>query len=320
MKKIITLLATLAIVACAFVGCGEEAKSAKYTVVCTVFPQYDWVREIVGENDDIEIKLLSDGGVDLHNYQPTVKDVAAISTCDMFIYVGGPSDEWAEDVLKNKTNDDMTVINLFDVLGDRVKREEEIEGAEQSGHDHDHDHTEYDEHVWLSLLNAEVIVRDIAEKLGETDPANADEYADNAAAYIRKLGELDDKFEQCVRASERRTLLFADRFPFRYFADDYGLECYAAFQGCSAESDASFATITFLAGKVDELGLKYIVVLEGSDRKIAQSVISNTADKNQEIVVMDSLQSVSKKDIEKGATYLSLMEKNLAALTTALGE
>lgn len=201
-----------------------------------------------------------------------------------------------------------------------MKQEEEIEGAEQSGHDHDHDHTEYDEHVWLSLLNAEVIVRDIAEKLGETDPANADEYADNAAAYIRKLGELDDKFEQCVRASERRTLLFADRFPFRYFADDYGLECYAAFQGCSAESDASFATITFLAGKVDELGLKYIVVLEGSDRKIAQSVISNTADKNQEIVVMDSLQSVSKKDIEKGATYLSLMEKNLAALTTALGE
>lgn len=321
MKKIILFLTTLVIVTGVFIGCGG-GQTAKYKVVCTIFPQYDWIKEIVGDSEDVEITVLSDSGVDLHNYQPSVKDIAAISTCDMFVYVGGPSDSWAEDVLRDRRNKDMRIVSLFDVLGDKIKEEEEIEGADHDHEhegDHEHEETEYDEHVWLSVKNAKYICERLTSELAAMDADNSELYTANYRAYEQKLDALDKEFAVAVSEGTTSTLLFADRFPFRYFVDDYGLNYYAAFAGCSAEANASFSTITFLASKIDELGLKYVIELEGSDGRIAKSVIDNTATKDQKVLKMDSLQSVSLSDINAGATYISLMEKNLAAVRTALG-
>ena len=227
------------------------------------------------------ITLLLDSGVDLHSFQPSAQDIVKISSCDLFIYVGGESDEWADDVLKNTASNGPKVINLLDVLGDSVKPEEIVEGME---HEHEHEHEEPDEHVWLSLKNAVIICRKISEVLCGLDPKNKNIFTANLENYIRELSNLDKSYAETIENSKRKVILFGDRFPFRYLTDDYGLKYYAAFSGCSAESEASFETITFLAGKVDELGLKNVMVIESSDKKIAQTIIQNTKTKDQEAV------------------------------------
>ncbi len=201
--------------------------------------------------------MLLDDGVDLHSYQPTAEDLEKIASCDLFIYVGGESDEWVEDALKSKTNKNRVEINLMDALGDSVKEEEEVEGM-QSEDEHEHEgeeaeseEPEQDEHIWLSLRNAEVCTQAIADQLKKLDPSNKTEYEDNATAYKEELTGLDKEYQDTVEHAKRKTLLFADRFPFRYLADDYGLKYYAAFKGCSAETEASFKTITFLANAAD---------------------------------------------------------------------
>ena len=242
----------------------------------------------------------------------------------MFIYVGGESDEWAHDALKEATNKDMVVINLLDVLGDAVKEEEVVEGMQESEHEHDHEHhheegeVEYDEHVWLSLRNAAALTEYISEQLQKIDAANADTYKSNTDSYVEKLNALDAKYTDVVSNASVKTLLFGDRFPFRYLTDDYGLSYYAAFVGCSAETEASFETITFLAGKVDELSLSSVMTIEGPDHRIAETIVQTTESKDQKILTMDSMQSVTAKDVEGGVTYLSIMENNLTALTEAL--
>ncbi len=473
------------------------------SIVATTFPQYDWVREILGDNPgDIALTLLLDDGVDLHSYQPTVEDIAHVSACDMFIYVGGESDAWVDDVLETAINQDMVVVNMVEALGDKAKEEEVVEGMEHShahshgeidpdairdrpladwqgswttvetalqdgvldeyvehnahangvefeaqkaayaqrwqsdyealtisdgsvdfggvsahytylgyrlvesdhggtvwygfeaedgaagvpryiafsdhgtgdghgdGHEEEHGdghgehesphfHLRYgdegfealtavehwsptyfqsdaageeiaaamtghghahasDEHVWLSLKNAQAICDHIAGALARLDEENADVYAANAAAYNTKLAELDAAYQSAVDAAAVKTLLFCDRFPFRYLADDYGLSYYAAFSGCSAESEASFETIVFLAGKMDELGLAHVMVIEGTDQAIARTVIDNTAAKNQQVLVLDSMQSVTARHVASGTTYLSVMESNLDVLKKAL--
>lgn len=505
--KIMLGLMMLMIVIGALTGCSNEGGNristgsqtnseddGKFSVVTTIFPQYDWVRQIIGENSDqYELTLLLDNGVDLHNYQPTTDDIIKISTCDMFIYVGGESDSWVEDVLKNATNEDMVVINLLDVMGDSAKEEEIKEGMQ---HDHDHTHgsenfedaevqdrslsdwagewqsvypyllegtldevmehkanegdktaSEYheyyktgyetdvekieiddnsitfyrnsiastatyeykgfeiltydsgakgvryqfeavgntngapkyiqfsdhaiepsksehfhiyfgdegfdtllkemdnwptyygeslsgsqiakdmiahehehelDEHVWLSLKNVQTIIKYIAEKLEELDVENASVYEKNVNAYHLELEALDKKYQEMVESATCKTLLFGDRFPFRYLVDDYGLDYYAAFSGCSAETEASFETIVFLANKVDELGLKNIMVIETSDQSIAKTIRQSTKEKKQNIFTMDSMQSVTTSDITSGVSYLSIMESNLDVLKDAL--
>lgn len=487
----------------------DEKSSKKLSVVCTIFPEYDWVKEIVGGNDNVEITYLLDNGVDLHSYQPTAADIAKISSCDLFVYVGGESDEWVEGALAEATNKDMRVINLMEVMGDKAKVEELKEGMQ--GHDHDHEHAEieesgikdrelsdfegswqslypfleageleayvkdhaeehgepedevreelaekwgcdlnavsvdgskidftfadgttksgeykyagytpvladdgdihavryqyeavsgdspkyvvfndhgyepgkaehfhiyygdgadietaladftynpffipadlngeealevlnghdhgkseeheheheheegeeeYDEHVWLSLRNAEVLCAEIENNLSAADPANADSYKANLTAYVSKLDSLDNDFKTLIESAGDTTLIFGDRFPFRYFTDDYGVDYYAAFVGCSAETEASFETITFLAGKADELGSDTIYTIENSDGRIAQSIIGATKAKNMNIAVMNSVQSVSKEQIESGTTYLSLMQQNYDVLKADLG-
>lgn len=379
MKKRVIMLTALAVAVCGiFAGCsktGTETKSStksvssatssavsstastsseaktddankKFSVVCTIFPEYDWIRQLVGDKkDNYEITYLLDKGVDLHSYQPTAEDIAKIANCDLFVYVGGESDGWVDDALKESKNDKMQVVNLLETLGKNVKPEEVVEGMqEEDEHDHDHedadhdhedkdkdhdhedadhDHhheeeTEYDEHVWLSLRNATALVNTLAEKLQTIDPENKDYYAGTAADYTAKLGDLDSRYLATIKKAKVKTVLFGDRFPFRYLVDDYGLKYYAAFVGCSAETEASFETVAFLAKKTDDLKLKSVLVIENSDQKIAKKIVETTKDKNQNIVVLNSMQSITNEDIANGATYLSIMESNLKALASAL--
>ena len=381
MKKRVIMLTALAVAVCGiFAGCsktGTETKSStksvtsatssaaasstastkseaktddankKFSVVCTIFPEYDWIRQLVGDKkDNYEITYLLDKGVDLHSYQPTAEDIAKIANCDLFVYVGGESDGWVNDALKESKNDKMQVVNLLETLGKNVKPEEVVEGMqEEDEHDHDHDHddkdhddkdhddkdhddkdhdhdheeeTEYDEHVWLSLRNATALVNTLAEKLQTIDPENKDYYATTAADYTAKLGDLDSRYLATIKKAKVKTVLFGDRFPFRYLVDDYGLKYYAAFVGCSAETEASFETVAFLAKKTDDLKLKNVLVIENSDQKIAKKIVETTKDKNQNIVVLNSMQSITNEDIANGATYLSIMESNLKALASAL--
>jgi len=494
---------------------------AKTKVVATIFPEYDWVREIVGpKSKSVDVSLLLNNGVDLHSYQPTAKDIARISKADIFIYVGGESDGWVENVLKAADNKKLVAINLLEVLGDRVKAEEVIEGMEAehhhehgddehghedhhhhgkevstfddhdvkdrslsdwagdwqspyplvlngsldeaweekaedgkktaaeykeyyktgyktdiasvsikgdkitykydngksvsakykyvgyfvqvwsggtkaamyrfentdkksaaprfieindhmiepaaaehfhlrmsntsfdaiedpekywptffpadmtahqigehlSGHHHhdahhhddDDEEEEMDEHVWLSLKNASILCDSIAEALCQKDSANAALYKSNLAAYKAKLAALDSDYEKTVKAASVKTLLFGDRFPFRYMIEDYGLKYYAAFVGCSAETEASFKTIMFLSGKVNELNLKNVCKIESGDGKLARTIIQNSNNKSVNVVTFDSMQSTTAKDISKGATYYGTMKNNLDALKTAL--
>ena len=321
----------------------------KLSVVCTIFPEYDWIRELVGDKkDNYEITYLMDKGVDLHSYQPTAEDIAKIANCDLFVYVGGESDGWVKDALKESKNDKMQVVNLLEALGNNVKEEEVVEGMqeedehdhdhgkkedadhdhehkEDADHDHDHDEdghhhdeVEYDEHVWLSLRNASSLVNELAARLQIIDPENKDYYAGTAAEYTSKLGDLDSRYLAAVKKAKNKTVLFGDRFPFRYLVDDYGLKYYAAFVGCSAETEASFETVAFLAKKADELKLNNVLVIENSDQKIAKKIVETTKAKDQKIVEMNSMQSVTADQIADGATYLGIMEANLKALEAAL--
>ena len=508
MKKMIPLFLVLTMVVGLLAGCGKknaaetgESDSNKLSVVTTIFPEYDWVKEILGDKaESTDLTMLLDNGVDLHSYQPTADDIVKISDCDLFIYVGGESDKWVDDALKEATNKDMKVIDLLEVLGDSVKTEETVEGMQETEHAHDHskevstfedhevqdrslsdwagswqsaypfaldgtlddafaamaeegemaadeyktyyqngyktditnidiagdhiaftyedgkkvgsdykyigyyiqnwstgtkaamyrfeavdrtsgapiciefndhmiesaapehfhirmsnesfdaivdpekswptffpadmtgedlcehmeghghDHEEEaDEHVWLSLKNAKTLVTAISDALQELDPDNKDTYAANTSAYIEKLSALDGAYQSAVDGAARKTVLFGDRFPFRYLVDDYGLSYYAAFAGCSAESEASFETVSFLAKKVDELKLPCVLTIEGKNHKIAETIVENTAEKNQKILTMDSMQSTTSEDVANGTTYLSVMEQNLSMLKEALG-
>ncbi len=299
----------------------DNNKTEKVKIVTTIFPEYDWVRQIAGDKvSDMDITMLLDNGVDMHSYQPTADDIMKISDCDLFIYVGGESDEWVNDALKEAVNKDMQVIDLLDVLGEQVKIEELVEGMQDAEHEEEEEHEEkeYDEHVWLSLKNAETLCDAIAEALGNADPDNKAVYDTNKAAYIDQLVSLDNQYRKVVDQASMKTLLFGDRFPFRYMVDDYGLSYYAAFAGCSAESEASFETISFLAKKIDELGLKYVMTIEKSDQKIAKTIIENTQNKDQSILTLDSMQSTTSADVANGMTYLSIMEGNLNILKEAL--
>ena len=499
----------------------SEAVGKKLSIVCTIFPEYDWVREILGSKaDSADITYLLDNGVDLHSYQPTAEDIMKISTCDLFIYVGGESDEWVEDALSQAQNKDMKVINLMEVLGDKAKEEEIKEGMQEEEHEHDHEHSkevstfedgevqdrplsdwegdwqsayplvldgsldeawehksedgsmtaeeykeyyakgyktdynaisihddhitftdkdgketesdykytgyfiqdwstgtraamyrfeavdkesgapvyiefndhiiepekaehfhirmsnesydaivdpegnwptffdaaltpdevceevighghsdedededehehehehehedgepEYDEHVWLSLKNAEILCAEIESDIEALDPDNADTYRTNLESYTEKLISLDSDLKTLIDSAGETALIFGDRFPFRYFADDYGIDYYAAFVGCSAETEASFETVAFLAAKADEFNADTIYTIENSDGRIAQAVIDASSSKDKTIAVLNSVQSVSQDDIKNGTTYLSLMQQNYETLKTDL--
>jgi zinc transport system substrate-binding protein len=309
-------------------GCGADISSInsndKLNIVCTTFPQYDWVSNIIkGNEDSVNLTLLMDKGGDLHNFQPSALDIAKVSGCDIFIYVGGESDTWVDDALKEAINQDLVAVNMIEYLENygSLYEEEYFEGIRERGHNHNHEHDEddeYDEHIWLSLGNAVILNDYICDVLSKADSDNASLYRDNCDEYVAELLELDEEFMSVVEQSGNDTLLFADRFPFRYMIEDYGLKYYAAFEGCSAETEASFNTVAYLSDKLSELGLYAVCVIDGSDKRLAQVIIENSDNDNRQIVVFNSMQSVSKNDIENGMTYISAMRENLEVLKTAL--
>lgn len=333
MKKTISVLLSILLLAALFTGCGKTEKSGRSAsieregtlkIVTTIFPVYDWTREIVGENiENVDLTLLLKNGVDLHSYQPSSAELVAIADADVFVYVGGHSDAWVADALKNESNPDRITINLFEVLGDTLKPLVLSEGMEHhhddNHDDHNHHHDEEsDEHIWLSLARAKASVHALADQFAKADPAHAEIYQANARNYETKLDALDQEYRIASISGHTDTLLFADRFPFFYMADDYGLNYYAAFTGCSAESEASVETVTFLAQKMDELGLKNVLTIENRTHKIPETIIESTKTKNQNILIMNSLQSVTEKQIMEGMTYLDAMKSNLDVLKTAL--
>ena len=328
-NKIICLLLSVFLMVGIFTSCNSKKSKAdntdkKIKVISTIFPTYDVAKQIVGEKaKNFDIELLSNNGVDLHSYKPSADDIVRIAKSNVFIYVGGESDKWAEDVIKQakKINPNLICVNLVKILGDKAKEEEIKEGMEKDDHDDDHekkDEKEIDEHVWLSLDNMETFTKELGKVFGKVDSKNAEYYKKQADKYEDKLDKLDDKYEDAVKQSSKKTLIFADRFPFRYLIDDYKLNYYAAFVGCSTESNASFETIKFLANKVDKNNISYVIVIENNNKKIANSVIQNTKNKNQKILTMDSMQSINENDIKSGKTYLKTMENNLETLKKAL--
>ena len=301
-------------------GCFEKPFSSgtdtkKLTVVATIFPICDWTREILGETDHVSLDLLQNSGTDLHSFQPSAEDIVSLCSCDLLIYVGGESDKWVDDALKNSVNPDQTVLSLMELLGDASREEEILPGMQAD--EAETDEPEPDEHVWLSLKNAAFFCEKIASVLAELDPAYADRYAENASAYITKLKELDARYEDTVRTSKHPVMLFGDRYPFAYLAADYEIGCWAAFSGCSAETEASFETIVFLAEKLGEEDLSAILKLESSDGSIPEAIRSASNRPDAKILTLDSIQSAGKADLVTGPSYLERMQSNLEVLKEA---
>ena len=330
MKKTVTVLLCLCLLLTLFAGCGRPAADPAVTdpatpdgtpaqplkIVCTVFPIYDWVRAVLGDRADAaELTLLLDSGVDLHSYEPLPEDLLKLSQCDLFIYVGGESDEkWVPDTVESTGV--KNELNLLQTLGAAAKEETEVAGMQAE--EEEEEEGALDEHIWLSLKNAAALCGSVCDRLCEIDPANAETYRANTDGYVAQLNDLDKQYAETAETSEFRALLVADRFPFRYLCDDYGITPYAAFSGCSTESTAGMGTIAGLAGYLNELGLRHVVVTETSDKATAQAVIDSSEKKDQTIVVLDSLQSVTKARVDAGVTYLQVMRDNLEALKTAL--
>ncbi len=373
-KKLIMLLAM--VTAVVLTGCAQptsapQAESGtddgqKKSIVTTTFSEYDWVREILGEDaQNFELTLLIDNGVDLHSFEPSVEDITKVTSSDLFIYNGGESASWIDELLAISENSHVNSVEIMELLGTAVKAEVQVEGMQVDEHSHDHgDETEHvhdeetehaheeetehvheeetehvheeetehvheeetehvgydDEHVWLSLKNAVVACELLTEEIVKLNPENEEAYRTNASAYIAELNELDEQYEQAVESAERDTLVFADRFPFLYMMTDYGINYYAAFQGCSAQTEASFETVAFLTEKTNELELSNILIIDNGMQDLATTVVQSSEMKDCNILTLDSMQAVSQELISQGETYLKVMQENLEILKTALSQ
>lgn len=306
-------------------GVSEEVQDdGRISVVTTIFPQYDFVRQIAGEN--VELKMLLKPGEETHSYEPTPQDIIAIQNSDIFIYVGGENDAWVEDILESMPEADMRTLKLMDCV-DTVE-EEHVEGMqEQPGHSHEEEEShedeteeehsvhEIDEHVWTSPVNASAIVDKIKELLVQADPENRQTYEENAEAYEAELAELDAEFRDVVDNAGRRLVVFGDRFPFRYFADEYGLDYYAAFPGCASDTEPSAATMAFLINKVKEEEIPAVLKMELSNENIANAIAEATG---TEVRTFYSCHNLTAEEFEDGETYLSMMQKNVETLKEVL--
>ena len=362
MKKFAAFAMFVLATALTFVACSAESNEKapaqkKVSIVATIYPQYDWLKNVLGSRlDAVNLKLLIKNGTDLHSYKPSAQDIAAIASADMVVYVGGESDEWIEKALSATPKAGRVQVNLMEALGDRVKEEEVVEGMEHEHHhehgeeaeehehehhehaeahenhdhhehaeEHEHEHHEHaeeaenDEHIWLSLKNAEILVMKIAEAIANVDTAHAAEYHMNAALYVAKISALDAQYRAATDSATLKTILFGDRFPFRYLVDDYGIKYFAAFVGCSAESEASFETVAFLASKMDSLALPAIFTIDGSNGKIARAILdASKKSKETPVLTLNSMQSVTDAQMQAGADYLSVMQSNLEVLKKAI--
>ena len=353
--RLMAVILAAGIAAAAVTGCGvrqEEPDDGKLKIVTTIFPQYDFVRAIAGGTAAVNVRMLLSPGEEVHSYEPTPLDIKEIQNCDLFIYVGAENDVWVDRILENMGDKRPQTLRLVDLT--ETVEEESVEGMmEEKGHDHedaheeeaDHDHEEgheeedhdheaseehahsgdssheeheeADEHVWTSPVKAAEITEAIAQKMAELDPENADHYLANARDYEEKILDLDEQFREIAGNAERKTLVFGDRFPIRYFAEGYGLDYFAAFPGCSSESEPSASTLAFLIDKVREEEIPVVFSIEFSNGNIARAICESTGAVQR---TFNSCHNVTKEQMESGATYVSLMCENLEAVREALGE
>lgn len=311
MRRILALILILSV----FAGCGynipDDTSGDKLSVVTTIFPPYDFVRELAA--DRAELQMLLSPGTESHSYEPTPQDIITIQSCDIFIYVGGESDSWVDEILDSMDTDSMEILALLDLIN--LVEEEVVEGMEADEDPDDEAGAEYDEHVWTSPKNAKLIVQAISDALCGADRAGAEIYRENAEAYIEKLDGLDASFRDVVDNAARSTIVFGDRFPFRYLADDYGLTYYGAFPGCSSETEASAATIAFLIDKINGEDIPIVFYIEFSNEKIADTLCESTGAGK---LLLHSCHNISASDFEGGVGYLELMYQNVENLREAL--
>lgn len=335
-KKIISIIMIIAVALC-FTACDKPApieediqsndsnSGDNYKIICADFPEYDWVRNILGENPSgISVELLNKTGSDMHSYQPSAQDFAQIADCDLLVYIGGVSEQWIRDAVKNgesgnSKSGERKVISLMDFFKKTETLHQNYVIEEHEGEDeHEHEHDEYDEHLWTSLIMAQTFVAYIEDSICLLDEENSDTYTANSSAYITKLADLNNKYKNAMDNSSKSTLVFADRFPFTYLIQDYDIDYVAAFTGCEAETEASFETVIKLANVIDEQTIKTILVIDGSNSNIATTVLESSKQGLANILTLDSMQSINEADIINGANYLGIMESNLAILEEAL--
>lgn len=327
MKKLVSIFLFVAIMCgmFSFSGCGKTAKvqksDGKISIVTTIFPYYDFVRELAGDKADV--RLLLSPGSDPHSYEPSPSDIVAIENCDIFIYNGGESDEWVDGVLSSIENKNVKVMKMMEYVPLRHEQSmdhthKHNEHENMSEHDEGHDHEEgeeYDEHIWTSIRNAERMSASIADELISVDSKNSDYYNERKTDYISKLDALDKDFSEVVKNKKRDTLVFGDRFPFLYFVSDYNLGYECAFPGCSHDTEPSTAVVSHLIDFTREHDIPVVFYLELSSGKIAQIISEDSSAKTMQF---SSCHNVTKEDFENGATYISVMEQNLKALKEAL--
>lgn len=318
--RLMAVILAVGIAAAAVTGCGvkqEEPDDGKLKIVTTIFPQYDFVRAIAGGTGAVNVRMLLSPGEEVHSYEPTPLDIKEIQNCDLFIYVGAENDVWVDRILENMGDKRPETLRLVDLT--ETVAEESVEGMmEEKGHDHEESREEEaDEHVWTSPVKAAEITEAIAQKMAELDPANADDYLANAQDYEAKILDLDAQFRQIAENAERKILVFGDRFPIRYFAEGYGLDYFAAFPGCSSESEPSASTLAFLIDKVREEEIPVVFSIEFSNGNIARAICESTGAVQR---TYNSCHNVTKEQMENGATYVSLMSENLEAVREALGK
>ncbi|MBR6880733.1 MAG: zinc ABC transporter substrate-binding protein [Clostridiales bacterium] len=318
-RSVLTLFITAVMAAGVLCSCSAAGDDERLDVVVVSFSEYDWTRNIAGDNPaGMDITLIMDNGVDPHSFQPSSDDIVDITTCDILIFTGGESEEWVRDALENKVNEDMIIVDLMDVIGDSIREEETKEGMSAEDGE-DEEETEYDEHIWLSLRNAAASCEAIEDALSKADPDNESVYSANKDRYISELTALDSEYKKACEEASVTTIIVADRFPFIYLTADYGLDYYAAFPGCSAETQADFETVIFLAGKADELNVPALITTETGNGKIASTIKENCKNSDMPVLILDSIQSVDSKRIENGESYLGIMKNNLEVLKKALG-
>ena len=331
MKKLISIILFSVLMLGALIGCAQKngettgnsaAEETRVSVVTTIFAPYDFARVITGGNADLT--MLLPPASESHSYEPSPQDIIKIQNSDIFIYVGGETDSWVEAILKSMDTDKMKIISLLECV--EVVEEEIVEGM-QVGHgedDSEHDdeddddhgeEKEFDEHVWTSPKNAKLIVKKIYDTLCEVDAENRDAYSKNTESYLTELDKLDDEFQSVVDSASRRLIVFGDRFPFRYFADAYDLEYFAAFPGCSTETEASAATVAFLIDKINAEDIPVVFHAELSNQKMADIISEGTGAK---ILQLHACHNVSKAEFESGIGYLELMRQNVQNLKEAI--
>lgn len=306
---VITAAATVfSLCACSSESGYSNSDSGKLKIISTVFPPYDLARQIAGDN--AEISILLPPGSEIHNYEPSAKDMIAIRNCDIFLYIGGENEQWAEKLINSNDTENVTAVKLIDYVPTLSEDEDE--------HDHDHDHEhehETDEHIWTSPKNAQLMLSAVYDAICKVDPSNKQTYTKNKDAYAKQLSDLDNAYRSAVDNAKNKTIVLADKFPFRYLAHEYGLEFSAAFAACSDESEPGVSTMIKLTKTIKENNIPAVYYLEFSSTKIADTLCDETGATK---LMLHSCHNVSKQDIENNVSYVDLMKQNLENLKLTL--